>query len=55
MIFNTYYNEMYSGNKKNKIKTTTSSDWPTNRFEFAVCNASDGEVSSGCILLVCRP
>jgi len=54
MNFNIHYSEMYSGNNKNKIKTKTCSNWPTSRFEFAVCNANGGEVSSGCILLVCR-
>jgi ubiquinone/menaquinone biosynthesis C-methylase UbiE len=44
MNLNKQYNTMYQGNRTDKLKAISCTDWPTSRFEFAVCHASGGEV-----------
>jgi ubiquinone/menaquinone biosynthesis C-methylase UbiE len=43
MSFSKHYNDMYKNEKMKKFNITTCQSWPTNRFEFAICNASGGK------------
>lgn len=43
MSFTKHYNDMYKEEKVTKPNLIVCKDWPTNRFEFAICNANGGE------------